>query len=299
MSIEGALRRLRQGGVVAIPTETVYGLAASALDPQAVARVFAIKGRPTHHPLIVHLASATHLMGWAEVDTRVETLARAFWPGPMTLIVRRGPLALDAVTGGLDTVGVRVPAHAMARELLERFGGGLAAPSANRFGFVSPTRAEHVEADLANEDIGLLDGGPCEVGIESTIVDVSGSRPAILRLGAISAAAVEAVLGEAVDVVLHAERAKAPGQLASHYAPRARLEVVPVEELETRRAELAGAVVLSGLGATPGEWAQNLYAALRHADEGGPAVILIATPPEGPMRDAVADRLMRASAPRA
>jgi L-threonylcarbamoyladenylate synthase len=298
LSIDQAVGRLRQGGVVAIPTETVYGLAASALDPAAVAQVFAIKGRPTHHPLIVHLASASRLLGWAEVDARVESLARAFWPGPLTLIVRRGPLALDAVTGGLETVGVRVPSHPVARSLLERFGGGLAAPSANRFGHVSPTMAEHVEADLAGEDIGLVDGGPCDVGIESTIVDVSGERPAILRLGAITRAEVEAVLGEPVESLLHAARAKAPGQLASHYAPRARLEVVPADAMERRLAELEGAVVLSGLGETPSEWAKNLYAALREADSTGPRVILIAPPPEGPMRDAVADRLARASAPR-
>jgi L-threonylcarbamoyladenylate synthase len=304
VDLEGAVDRLRRGGVVAIPTETVYGLAASALDRNAVAKVFAIKGRPTHHPLIVHLAAASQLVGWGHVDRRAELLARAFWPGPLTLIVPRGPLALDAVTGGLDTVGVRVPAHPVALALLERFGGGLAAPSANRFGFVSPTSAEHVASDLAGEDIGLLDGGPCEVGIESTIVDVSGERPAILRLGAISRDAVEATLGEPVEVALHAARAKAPGQLASHYAPRARLEVVPADRLDERRLELAHVegegrvVVLAALGASPAEWARNLYAALRVADAGGPAAILIATPPEGPMRDAVVDRLSRASAPR-
>lgn len=304
VDVEGAVDRLRRGGVVAIPTETVYGLAASALDPAAVAKVFAIKGRPTHHPLIVHLAAASQLVGWGVVDRRAESLARAFWPGPLTLIVPRGPLALDAVTGGLDTVGVRVPAHPVALALLERFGGGLAAPSANRFGFVSPTTAEHVAQDLAGEDIGLLDGGPCEVGIESTIVDVSGERPAILRLGKITQAEVEEVLGEPVEVVLHAERAKAPGQLASHYAPRARLEVVPTERLEARRRELVAGeeaervATLTALGASPAEWAKNLYAALREADALNPTVILIATPPDGPMREAVVDRLARASAPR-
>lgn len=304
VDVEGAVDRLRRGGVVAIPTETVYGLAASALDPVAVAKVFAIKGRPTHHPLIVHVAAASQLVGWGVVDRRAELLARAFWPGPLTLIVPRGPLALDAVTGGLETVGVRVPAHPVALALLERFGGGLAAPSANRFGFVSPTTADHVAQDLAGEDIGLVDGGPCEVGIESTIVDVSGERPALLRLGKITREEVEAVLGEPVEVALHAARAKAPGQLASHYAPRARLEVVPAERLEARRLELVAVegpervATLTALGASPAEWAKNLYAALREADARGPAVILIATPPEGPMQEAVVDRLARASAPR-
>lgn len=304
VDVEGAVDRLRRGGVVAIPTETVYGLAASALDPVAVAKVFAIKGRPTHHPLIVHLAAASQLVGWGVVDRRAELLARAFWPGPLTLIVPRGPLALDAVTGGLETVGVRVPAHPVALALLERFGGGLAAPSANRFGFVSPTTADHVAQDLAGEDIGLVDGGPCEVGIESTIVDVSGERPALLRLGKITREEVEAVLGEPVELALHAARAKAPGQLASHYAPRARLEVVPAERLEARRLELVAVegpervATLTALGASPAEWAKNLYAALREADARGPAVILIAPPPEGPMQEAVVDRLARASAPR-
>lgn len=299
MELEEAVAALRRGEVVAVPTETVYGLAASALDPAAVERVFVIKGRPSHHPLIVHLASSSHAAGWAELDDRARALAAAFWPGPLTLVLPRGPLALDAVTGGLDTVGLRVPAHPVTRELLRRFGGGLAAPSANRFGRVSPTRADHVEDDLAGEDIGLIDGGPCEVGIESTIVDLSGPAT-VLRLGAVSPEQVSAILGEPVATALHAARARAPGQLASHYAPRARVEVVPAAALASRRAELAhvGVHVLEGLGATPEAWAQNLYAALRAADLRGPDVILVPTPPEGALSDAVHDRLSRAAAPR-
>jgi len=317
MNVEEAAQALRSGGVVALPTETVYGLAANALDPSAVARIFVIKGRPTHHPLIVHLASAAHATGWAELGPDGAALAEAFWPGPLTLVLPRGPLALDAVTGGLETVALRVPAHPVALEVLHRFGGGLAAPSANRFGHVSPTSATHVMADLADEDIGLVDGGPCTIGIESTIVDLTTEHPAVLRLGAISASAIAEVIGRAVAHSLTADqghgRARAPGQLASHYAPRAHLEIVPREDLERRRSELTamgrgpiavigaviGAVLGTELGDTPSAWARSLYAALREADSAGPHTILIAPPPPGPMHEAVADRLRRAAAPRA
>ncbi len=309
IDVDEATQSLRSGGVVALPTETVYGLAANALDPAAVARIFEIKGRPTHHPLIVHVASAAHTTGWAELGPAGLALAAAFWPGPLTLVLPRGPLALDAVTGGLETVALRVPAHPVALDVLHRFGGGLAAPSANRFGHVSPTTAAHVAADLADEDIGLVDGGPCTIGIESTIVDLTTERPTVLRLGAISASAIADVIGRDVAHSLAADqshgRARAPGQLASHYAPRAHLEIVAREDLERRRSELAAlgrglvAVIGAELGDTPTAWARSLYAALREADAAGPQTILIAPPPPGPMHDAVADRLRRASAPRA
>lgn len=306
MTIDEAAAALRAGGVVAMPTETVYGLAANALDPAAVARVFAIKRRPTQHPLIVHLASSAQLEGWAMATPEAHRLAERFWPGPLTLILPRGPLALDAVTGGLDTVGVRVPAHPVALALIARFGGGVAAPSANRFGRVSPTRAEHVEADLAGEEVGLVDGGPCEVGIESTIVDLSGSAPTLLRLGAISPEAIAEALDRPVSRALHAALglARAPGQLQSHYAPRAHLELVARDALEARRAELLAmgqgpvATLAEALGDTPHAWARSLYAALREADAASPRVILVAHPPEGPLAEAVADRLQRAAAPR-
>lgn len=308
MTVDEAARSLRSGGVVAIPTETVYGLAVNALDPAAVARIFVIKGRPAHHPLIVHLASSVHATGWAELGRDGAALAEAFWPGPLTLILPRGPLALDAVTGGLDTVALRVPAHPVALDVLQRFGGGLAAPSANRFGHVSPTTAAHVAADLADEDIGLVDGGPCTIGIESTIVDLTTGRPAVLRLGAIPATALADVLGRDVGQSLGVDpassRARAPGQLASHYAPRAHLEIVAYEELERRESELVAAglgpvaVLGAKLGDTPSAWAHSLYAALREADLAGPRTILIAPPPPGPMQEAVADRLRRAAAPR-
>lgn len=309
VDVDEAVRLLREGGVVALPTETVYGLGASALDPQAVARVFRVKGRPEHHPLIVHLASADLLPGWAVTDERARRLAERFWPGPLTIVLPRGPLALDAVTGGLETVGVRVPDHPLTLAVLARLGSGVAAPSANRFGRISPTRAEHVASDLGADIDGVLDGGPCLVGIESTIVDLTRARPAILRLGGITREALEAELGE-VDVETKAagqgdgERARAPGQLASHYAPRARLEVWPDLEVQAqaarKRAEGVDVCVLDAavLGTAAVTWAARLYDALRVADAQGPDLILVATPPRGALSDAVADRLTRAAAPR-
>lgn len=310
LTVEEAIAILRRGGLVALPTETVYGLGADALDPMAVARIFSVKGRPTTHPLIVHLADADHLPGWAEPPAEAWALAERFWPGPLTLVVPRGPLALDAVTGGLPTIGVRVPAHALTRAVLLGLGSGVAAPSANRFGRISPTTAAHVAADLGDEVDGILDGGPCEVGIESTIVDLSGPEgPAILRHGAITREALEEALGRPVALRTSAaveggrERATAPGQLASHYAPRARLELAPRERIaELARGLSAGArVVVLGdeaLGVTAESWAQNLYAALREADARGPEVILVPVPPAGALAAAVLDRLTRAAAPR-
>lgn len=309
LDVDGAVRVLRGGGVVALPTETVYGLGASALDPRAVARVFRVKGRPEHHPLIVHLASAELLPGWAVVDDRALRLAARFWPGPLTMVLPRGPLALDAVTGGLDTVGVRVPDHPLTLAVLARLGSGVAAPSANRFGRISPTRAEHVASDLGADIDGVLDGGPCAVGIESTIVDLSRERPALLRLGGVTREAIEAVIGEVAVETRAAgqgdqERARAPGQLASHYAPRARLEVWPAVEVaaqaEVRRAagERVSVLDASVLGDSAAAWAARLYDALRVADAQGPDLILVATPPRGALADAVDDRLSRAAAPR-
>ena len=194
--IDRAVAVLRAGGLVAIPTETVYGLAADASNPGAVAKIFAVKQRPVHHPLIVHIAAAEQLDDWAAtIPSAAAVLADACWPGPLTLLVPRAARVLDVVTGGLDTVGVRVPAHPLTLALLTEFGGGLAAPSANRFGRVSPTTAEHVRADLG-DDVGfVLDGGPCPGGVESTIVDVSGPVPRLLRPGGIAREEIERVLG--------------------------------------------------------------------------------------------------------
>lgn len=282
--IERAVAILRDGGVVGFPTETVYGLAADASNPAAVDRVFAIKGRPAGHPLIVHLASAALLDEWtvgAPVDA--VALAEAFWPGPLTMVLRRSPRVIDAVTGGRPTVAVRVPRHPVAQEVLRRFGGGLAAPSANRFGRVSPTTADHVRADLGDEVDLVLDGGPSVVGVESTIVDLTGPAPQVLRLGAIGAADVAMVLDRTVvglPSVIDApvgevgagfesadggepaggerERgngsgfaggAKAPGMLAAHYAPAAEVRVVETGEAA---ASAARAVVDAVPGARVG-----------------------------------------------
>uniref|UniRef100_UPI002FDD1BFD L-threonylcarbamoyladenylate synthase n=1 Tax=Pelomicrobium sp. TaxID=2815319 RepID=UPI002FDD1BFD len=198
--IAKAVDILRAGGLVAFPTETVYGLGADARNPEAVGKIFAAKGRPQHHPVIVHLAEAAQLEAWAvDIPDGARRLAERFWPGPLTLILRRGPGVPDAVTGGQDTVGLRVPAHPVAQALLQAFGGGIAAPSANRFGRLSPTTAQHVEAELDGAVDLILDGGACPVGIESTIVDCAGERPTLLRPGHIGREVLEEALGVRVE----------------------------------------------------------------------------------------------------
>jgi len=236
--LDQAVRVLRQGGLVAFPTETVYGLGADAGNELAVRRIFAAKGRPSTHPLIVHLAAADAMDAWArEVPSPARRLAEAFWPGPLTLVLPRSDLASDAVTGGQPTVALRVPAHPVALELLARFGGGIAAPSANRFGGVSPTTADHVRADLGSDVDLVLDGGPCTVGVESTIVDLSSETLSILRPGGVPQEEIERVLGLSVPV--RAEGGpRMPGTLPSHYAPRAGLVLVPPGELQTCAGKL-------------------------------------------------------------
>ncbi|MEM1418303.1 MAG: L-threonylcarbamoyladenylate synthase, partial [Myxococcota bacterium] len=238
--VDEAAAVLRRGGLVAFPTETVYGLGAAARDPEAVAKVFRAKGRPADHPLIVHVAHADAApAGAARWDARAARLAERFWPGPLTLIVPKAGDVPGTVTGGQDTVGLRVPDHALARELLTAFGDGVAAPSANRFGAVSPTTAAHVALELADAVDLLLDGGPCRVGVESTIVDLSGERARLLRPGGVAAEAIEEVLGTRLASAAGAPRA--PGTLASHYAPRAALELVaPGEEAAALDAAAAG-----------------------------------------------------------
>src|SRR5665213_997403 len=229
-----AARRLLAGELVAFPTETVYGLGADAANAAAVAKIFALKGRPESHPLIVHIADPLALETWArDVPEGARVLAARFWPGPLTLILARAPGVPDAVTGGQDSVGIRCPSHPLAQELLLEFtligSGGVAAPSANRFGHVSPTTAQHVRAEFGG-DLYVLDGGACEVGLESTIVDLSRGRPVLLRPGAITRADLAAVLGEAIgDRDANAPRAS--GTLAAHYAPRAPLRLLDAAAL--------------------------------------------------------------------
>ena len=307
-----AVEVLRAGGLVGLPTETVYGLGADASNDLAVRRIFAVKGRPSTHPLIVHVASVEHARQWAvELTEAGEQLARAFWPGPLTLIVKRSERASDVVTGGQDTVGLRVPAHPLALELLERFGGGVAAPSANRFGKVSPTSAAHVRSELGDEVDLILDGGSSSVGVESTIVDVTQSPPRLLRPGGVSREKIEAVLGRPLVIATSATDVRAPGMLESHYAPRAGLMLVCAGEVfeEAARRRTAGARVVviapegtplpegvASLTVPPDEagFARVLYAHLREADALGD--LILAVPPSASgLGLAVRDRLQRAS----
>jgi L-threonylcarbamoyladenylate synthase len=315
---EEALHRavdvLRRGGLVGLPTETVYGLAADAENELAVRRIFAVKGRPSTHPLIVHLASAEAAKGWvSRLPPEAELLAASFWPGPLTLVLPRSTRASDAVTGGQGTVAVRVPAHPVARAVLRAFGGGLAAPSANRFGRVSPTRAAHVLADLGGEVDFILDGGPCSVGVESTIIDLSGPKPVLLRPGGVALEAVEGVLGRAISQTVAGE-VRAPGMLPSHYAPRAGLVLAHrseaprlAEELQRsgRRVALCSpeATVPAGVvhlraPEDVAELARSLYGLLRDVDKAGVDVAVVVVPEEAGLGLAVLDRLRRAAAPR-
>ena len=306
--VQRAAAILRRGGLVAFPTETVYGLGADASNAAAMARLYAVKGRPGDHPVIVHFADAGAAFGWArEVPDAARRLAAKFWPGPLTLVLKRAPHVGDFVTGGQDTVGVRVPVHPLALEVIAAFGGGVAAPSANRFGRVSPTTAQHVHEDLG-ADVGLVvDGGPCGVGIESTIVDVSRGTPVLLRPGGISRAELEAALGSPVALP-DAEAPRVSGSLAAHYAPRTPARLVSSEALEAEIARLgptAGVLAFSGpddrvdfwlrMPRDPAAYAQKLYAALRELDSTGCALLLIESPPPVPEWQAVLDRLRRAA----
>lgn len=311
--ISAAVDVLRAGGLVAFPTETVYGLGADAANPEAVERIFVAKGRPRSHPVIVHLGEPAAAKEWAaQVPDFAAALADAFWPGPLTLVLPRSDLVPDAVTGGLATVGLRVPDQPVALELLGAFGGGVAAPSANRFGRVSPTRAEHVRADLGAAVDLILDGGPCHVGVESTIVDCSGPDPRVLRPGGVPVESLEGVLGYRIDMAVDG-LVRAPGMLPSHYAPSARVEVLPAEAVPARAQELvglgqrvgvlapgrmtglpAGAEALPPAGGAVA-YAQCLYQRLREADRRGLEVLLAVPPPQVGVGSAVADRLRRAA----
>ena len=237
--IPRAVALLRQGELVALPTETVYGLGADALNPAAVAKIFAAKGRPSDHPLIVHLADAEQIVDWArDIPREAIALARAFWPGPLTLILKKEEGVPDIVTGGQDTVGLRVPNHPVALELLRAFGGGVAAPSANRFGRISPTTAEHVRQELGERVPLILEGGACQVGLESTILDLSRDVPVILRPGAIGVDDIARVIGRRPRLRGEEQQPDAAprvsGALAAHYAPRTPLELVASAELPAR-----------------------------------------------------------------
>ena len=308
--VRRAAEILARGGLVAFPTETVYGLGADASSAAAMRRLYAVKRRPADHPVIVHFADAQKAFAWArEIPEAARTLATRFWPGPLTLILKRSEKAQDFVTGGQDSVGLRVPAHPVAQALLATFGGGVAAPSANRFGRVSPTRAAHVRADLGDDVDSVLEGGAAEIGIESTIVDLSRGRAVLLRPGAVGAAALEAALG----APLAQDDPAGPrhsGGLERHYAPRTPVRLVAPYALD-RAIEQTGGGVLAVLAfarpdarvrvwrrmsRAPQDYARDLYAALRELDASGCETILIEAPPETPDWAAVNDRLHRACA---
>jgi L-threonylcarbamoyladenylate synthase len=304
-SVAVAAERVRRGGLVAIPTETVYGLAADAANAGAVRRIFEVKQRPPDHPLIIHVAAGDDLDGWVtEVPDSAATLAAACWPGPLTILFRRGPRVLDEVTGGRDTVGVRVPAHPLTEALLTEFGGGLAAPSANRFGRVSPTSAEHVLADLGpwldpERDV-ILDGGPCPVGVESTIVDCTVDPPQVLRPGGIPTEEIVRLLDGSLAPASGPSRAS--GMLASHYAP-ACLVVLADDDAELavalQTAHQAGHhVEVLDLTGDLVEYARELYGRLRDADQRGVEVVVAKLPVAVGLGHAVRDRLTKAAAQR-
>jgi len=316
-----AVELLRAGELVAIPTETVYGLGADAANPAAVAKIFAAKGRPADHPLIVHLAGHDAVDHWAEqVPDIAWELMETFWPGPLTLILKKRAWVPDAVTGGQNTVGLRVPGHPVALELLRRFAAvagehaGIAAPSANRFGRISPTTAAHVAEELGERVPLILDGGPCKVGIESTIVDCSRRDPVVLRPGHIAPAHLEAVLGlrPAIETAVGAPRVS--GSLAAHYAPQTPMRLIARERLldflnaQRHKGDACGVIshnqppqagmphLWRMLPADPVGYAHDLYAALRDLDHAKLPLIAVETLPDDPAWAAVADRLRRAVA---
>lgn len=309
--LTAAIAALRRGDVIGLPTETVYGLAADAGNADAVAKIFRLKGRPADHPLIVHIGDDAQLGRWASVVPEMATrLAQALWPGPLTLILRKGEHVPDIVTGGQDTVGLRCPAHPLALALLRQFDGGLAAPSANRFGRISPTSAQHVRDEFGDSVAIVLDGGDCDIGIESTIVDVSGDVPRILRPGHIGKAQLEALIGPVAEGA-QSQSPRVSGSLQSHYAPHTRTELLPrarlIERAQACRDNGEDVLVLSiarpvgafaglVLADSPESYGHDLYAALRELDARRADRLLVESPPLRADWIAVLDRLSRAAA---
>jgi L-threonylcarbamoyladenylate synthase len=305
---------LRSGGLVAFPTETVYGLGADAANTDAIKKIYAAKGRPRNHPLIVHLGSASQVSDWAiDVPVAAARLGQRFWPGALTLIFKRALHVNDLVTGGQDTIALRVPSHPVAQALLASFGRGIAAPSANRYGRVSATRAEHVRTEFGSAVDCVLDGGACDLGIESTIVDVSGTQPALLRPGSVSARELEAVLGMPLGAP-GSQSPRAPGTLPKHYAPRTPLMLIEADLLlelagsmarqnqrvavlaRSARRPVAGDITWIAAPADARGYAHELYSNLRTLDAAGCAAILVEQPPLATEWAAIQDRLMRAAA---
>jgi L-threonylcarbamoyladenylate synthase len=296
--VDAAVAALRSGKLVAFPTETVYGLGADADNDEAIASVFAVKGRPTDHPLIVHLATIEQLADWSDpLPASALKLAEAFSPGPITFLVPKAAHVSLAVTGGRQTVGLRIPAHPLTRAMLVDFGGGVAGPSANRFGRVSPTTAADVLLDLGSDVDVILDGGPCEVGIESTIVDCTTSPVTVLRRGAITMEMIEVVLDEVPNDPTGPSRA--PGMMASHYAPTCAVRLVDdLIEAEALRVTLPGRTAILDPGPDLAAYAHGLYGWLRDADQRGLDTLIVVRPPNRGLGAAINERLSKAAAPR-
>jgi L-threonylcarbamoyladenylate synthase len=305
-AIAAAAAALRDGRLVAFPTETVYGLGADATNARAVAAIFEAKGRPRFNPLIAHVADAEDAARFAVLGPQARALAAAFWPGALTLVVKKRPDCpiADLATAGLDTVALRVPSHPVARALIRAAGRPIAAPSANRSGHVSPTTAAHVEADLGDKIAMILDDGPCAIGVESTVVDISGTAPTLLRAGGVTREAIEQVLGTSLaSTIADEERPVSPGQLASHYAPRAavRLNAAAAQSGEAFLAfgpaapDHSGPMVNLSASGDLIEAAANLFAALRELDASGAATIAVMAIPATGLGEEINDRLRRAA----
>jgi L-threonylcarbamoyladenylate synthase len=313
VEIESAVQALRDGELVAFPTETVYGLGANAQNPAAVRKIFEVKGRPPNHPVIVHLDSPRYLHRWVrEVPPGAMRLAEAFWPGPLTMVMPRAANVHDVITGGQDTIAIRVPAHPMAQQVLTAFGGGIAAPSANRYGRLSPTRAEHVREEFGEAVRVILDGGECQIGLESTIVAFEAGSVRLLRPGSITAAQLKKVVDELL-IGVDAASSRVPGSPPTHYAPRTPLTIVPAGEIDAQ-ADAASAggrrvavlaqrlplrahkyVTWINAGRRPEGYGRDLYTNLRTLDKAGCQRILVQAVPDGEHWDAVRDRLLRAA----
>jgi len=303
--IRNAAQALARGDLVAFPTETVYGLGANALDALAVAKVFAAKERPRFNPLIVHVPGLAAAETYAVVNDMARILAEAFWPGPLSLVLAKRPACgiADLVSAGLDTIALRAPAHPVAQALLAEVKLPIAAPSANRSGRISPTTAAHVEAELGERPAMILDGGPCPLGIESTVVSVVGGEPGLLRSGALPREAIEIVLGKPLATAKANHRGASPGQLATHYAPNTKLRlgvtsVRPDEALLAFGRDVPGGARLTINLSTSGnleEAAAKLFAALRELDQAGAQAIAVVPIPAQGLGEAINDRLQRAA----
>ncbi|MEY3414070.1 MAG: hypothetical protein RJA79_945 [Actinomycetota bacterium] len=298
-SIDLAIRYLNDDLLIGLPTETVYGLAALASRPKAIAKIFQVKARPTNHPLILHIADYRQLEKWAQnVPSYVEDLCVKFWPGPLTIVLQRTQRVCDEITGARETVAIRVPNNQVALNLLKKLDDGLVAPSANRFGKVSPTSAKHVVDDLGDDVSLVLDGGVCDIGVESTILDCTRSSPQILRLGAITKDEIESVAK--IAIALSDGESRASGMLEKHYAPNCRVELVEATaDAKRRSSELVSenqkVQILDFFGDAV-SYANQLYARLRHADQSGIDVVIAVMPINAGLGEAIRDRLTKAAA---